>query len=816
MRPVFVIFTLVNLFLTGHCGFGFLLHEPLPLPGEFSIKGQVVDGHSGNPLAFATVEIPDGARGAVSDIDGFFEVSDRHPILALQVSHVGYQTQIVDLQPPQKHILVNLQRKPIDLAVANNYVGENPAHRIIRNVTLNRNDNNPEKSGRFSYRSYNKMVFSPRNESSSTAGQCNQDEKITGDTPQPQHYMLMVETVSERFFKNGLKDNEKVLASRISGATAPYLAFLATKHQAFSLYANHVEISDEKYLSPLAPGSTSRYLFILEKTSFEGSDSVFVISYWPKKNRNFNGLEGVLTINSNGWAVQTLTAEQAEKKGSSPFSIRQFYKMVDAKRWFPVQLDVDLKVFKLPFGQDFGVSAKGMTYISNIDLEPDFSKHLFSNFSKEISKENPIINDGFWEKIRPFPLTPKERETYRVLESLGREKNFDGLFRFAETLGAGKLRLSMVDFYIDKLVSHTRLDGVRLGVGGVTNHRFSERLRFKGMIAYGLKSNQWRMGYSADVLLNKKNHHWLGLTYWHNTRERGEALSLFKPKFLSLEMIRGFLVPDLDLVKSYQFWTGFSALGQQVQVKLFGGTEKVVAIDHIYAEHQKSPLQPPIYRFFETGIMLRFAFGERHIATPTRTFVDTEGSPVAFLSITKGFDNVLQGGHKYLRTEGRLDFDYRIIGAGVQNWSLQAGFLFGVNVPWSKLFTAPTAPRGLWPGPLSAFATMDYNEFVSDAHIMLFFRHDFERHLTGGSSLWPRISVVSNLGIGSLRSSNIGGRPDFGSFQKGFFEAGVVLSDFFAIGAPWLGVQLMHRFGAHSLPTLNENFSARLFVFMPM
>ncbi len=813
MRAVLIIAMFILQVLSAHGVFG---TEP-QLPGSalagFSIKGQVVDSNSGKPLAFANIVIADSARGAVSDIDGFFEVQNNQPITALQVSHVGYVTKTVHVEQPRNFVLINLVKKPIDLAVAYVYPRENPAHRIIRNVTRNRNANNPEKSGPFSYRSYNKLVFSPANHEQRTLGYVNQNEMAGNDSLVHQHYLLMVETVSDRFFENKLKDNEKVVATRISGFSEPFLAFLATRHQSFSFYNNFVEISGQKYLSPISPGSTERYLFILEKTSFDSTDSVFVISYRPKKDRNFNGIQGILTINSNGWAVQSLTAEPAGKKPNTLSLIRQFYKKVDGKRWFPVQLDIDLEVFNLPLVPDLGVSGRGRTYITNIELEPDFSRQRFSSFAIDLTSARANPGEEFWQEIRTVPLSQEEFNTYRVLDSLGQKRNLDGIFRFATTLLEGKVRVSIVDFYIDEFASHSRLDGIRLGAGLATNHLFSERLRLKGRVSYGLKSNQWRMGYSADLLLNNNSGHRLGFTYSNKTRQRGEASTIDRTKFLSLEMIRDFLIPDLDLVKSNQLWTRFFVLGKQMQVKLFGGTENVVSIAKIYPGHQNKPQEPPQYGFFETGIMLRLAAGERHVATPTRTFVDTAGSPVAFLSVTKGFDGMLNGAHKYLRAEARLDHNYQIIGAGAQNWSFHAGIIWGNQVPWPKLFTAPTSPGGFWPGPPNSFATMNYNEFVSDKYLMLFFRHDFERYLVGKSRLWPRFSVVSNFGIGALKNTNTGGRPNFDSFDKGYFESGIVLSDFFGIGASMLGLQLMYRYGAHSLPTFGENFSARLFVF---
>ena len=69
------------------------------------------------------------------------------------------------------------------------------------------------------------------------------------------------------------------------------------------------------------------------------NDTVFIISFRPYKGRNFEGMKGVLYINSHGYAVQNVLAEAYDQK-NEPFkvSIQQQYDLIEGKRWFPVLL----------------------------------------------------------------------------------------------------------------------------------------------------------------------------------------------------------------------------------------------------------------------------------------------------------------------------------------------------------------------------------------------------------------------------------------------------------------------------------------------
>ena len=68
-------------------------------PCELSVIGQVVDKNTQQPIEFATIYLEELKRGAISDIDGNFEIEklcagDYHMV----VSHIGCETQRIFFQ----------------------------------------------------------------------------------------------------------------------------------------------------------------------------------------------------------------------------------------------------------------------------------------------------------------------------------------------------------------------------------------------------------------------------------------------------------------------------------------------------------------------------------------------------------------------------------------------------------------------------------------------------------------------------------------------------------------------------------------------
>ena len=76
--------------------------------------------------------------------------------------------------------------------------------------------------------------------------------------------------------------------------------------------------------------------------------STTTISFEPKANRNFEGLKGILTINSNTYAVQSVDATTFNS-GKITVTIQQKYKFIENKYWFPEQLNFEILVGEKPF-----------------------------------------------------------------------------------------------------------------------------------------------------------------------------------------------------------------------------------------------------------------------------------------------------------------------------------------------------------------------------------------------------------------------------------------------------------------------------------
>jgi len=570
-------------YLLNHTGLLFsLIVLSLNITGSFaqytSYSGTVVDSLTGEPLAFVNITYNTRGSGTVSSIDGGFEIMLVQKPEFLKFSYVGYYPKKLDVDSvnPLKDLVVELKPKTYDIDEVTVFPGINPAHRIIKLASENRLSNHPGRISSFSYIAYDKMIFTfhddsvadlrkPGKKGKTRGSEYHSGEEKqgseSGDFPDDQHIMIM-ESISSRKFEYPDKEKTEIIASRVSGFEKPSFVLMATQFQSFSFYDNFITISNKKYLNPISTGTTARYFFLLEDTLFtERNDTVFIISFRPGKGRNFEGLKGILYINSFKYAVQNVIAEAYESEEEIiSVKIQQKYELINGQKWFPVQLNTNVlfnNVAAEKDGEIKKVIGIGKSYLLNIRLDPELDRRDFSSTYVDVTEDAHLKPPEFWDLYRTDSLTDKDKETYRVVDSIGRAKNFDQSFKMMETLFTGYISGRYMNINIGSLVDYNSYEGLRLGIGGTTNKGVSRLFNIGGHIAYGFKDKEFKYGYNFRVNLSEENEIFLMLSYKNDLTEAGGYEFLDPKSLLSSEYFRKFMIENMDHSEEKEIFMGF-------------------------------------------------------------------------------------------------------------------------------------------------------------------------------------------------------------------------------------------------------------------
>jgi hypothetical protein len=787
-----------------------------------TIKGRIIDANSNQTLPFVSLLIKNTQTGTLTDIDGKFQIDvSGKPDAQLQITYLGYQPVTIvanSFSDPNK-ITIKLKPQAIALQEISVLAKENPAHRIIKRATKNRDINNPEKMHSFTYDSYTKF-FVTADIKASIDSVSTTDTTLQGvDKFFKNQHLLLIESVTKRDFLHPDKSHETVLASRVSGLKNSPFALLATQLQSFSFYDDFVTVLDEKFLNPISQGSTRKYFFLLEDTLYNGADTVFVISFRPKQNKNFNGMKGVLYINTNTYAIQNVIAEPGRKDKTISIKIQQKYEFIEGKQWFPVQLNTDwiwnnAVASNSDSTKKANLKSVSRTYIKDIVLNPQLKKKIFSEVEVEMDKHADKQDEAFWNQYRTDTLNAKERKTYHTIDSIGKENNFEKKLKFLESIITNKIAIGFIDLNLDKILKFNNYEGTRLGLGLHTNNKLSKYFTIGGYAGYGFKDKAWKYGGDGSVFLWRKKElafnamyqkdlvESAGTTFFENTRS-----------ILSSEIYRDIYVSKFDHLEKYQAGFSFRAL-KYLRTNIFvNHQQRYGRTLYKYTAGDGSSVVRDTFKFTEIGIQLKYLYKEKFVQTMNNKLSLGSDYPVIYVNVTKGLNQTFfnqVGSFDYWKFDVKIDAQKTFKSIGTTRIQAVAGKIIG-NLPYTMLYNM----RGSnYPGfnvsAINSFETMGLNEFVTDQFAALFFNHNLGRFLKPHKKFNPEFELMHNMGIGTLsHAENIYNTP-VKSLDKGYFESGFRLLHVLKINYTTLGVGVFYRYGAYQDIKALNNLTVKL------
>ena len=571
----------------------------LSLQAQFQINGIVKESTTNKPLPFATITTNNGLN-AISDVDGKFSIITVIPFTAFDISYIGFTKARITIEKNKNYYVVVLSQKTDNLNEVK-ISNENPALAIIRKTIENKDNNNPQKKLRsFEFKSYNKLIVTANPDSidgridsvfvQKSFGK--QFSKIDSsdykfkDIISKQH-LFQTEKVSQYQFSNSTL-KETILGTKMAGFKQPVYEIIAFNLQSFSIYDSSYELFETKYNSPIANDALNDYNYKLLDSLIIDGRNTYMIYFKNKKKRKASGLEGVLYIDQNNFAVAKAVMRI---KGVLDISgIHDFKYIPSDKLWFPTD-----KTFKIVKGKnDDDIKILGGTIQFDGDVEQDFKerKKVASDFTYLLSHTNNFeiqynttiqikksaiyieikddaINkpEGFWNTYRKDSLDSRSQKTYLALDSISVKKRIESRIRFGRKIINGYLPIGKFDLDLRKLFSYNNYEGFRLGIGGVTNEQFSKKFRIEGYTAYGTKDGNFKYNLGMATRVGKFSNSWIGVSYTDDIREIAstvftidkKAFKIYSPRPINISTFYNYVswktfIETKIIPKTESFW----------------------------------------------------------------------------------------------------------------------------------------------------------------------------------------------------------------------------------------------------------------------
>lgn len=786
------------------------------------VSGRVVDAETGESLAFVNMVINGGRQGGATDIDGKFKLSYTAKVKTLELTYVGYESLIYEVPARPEDLKIFLKKIPYELREVVVLPGINPAHRIIKNVVSNRDLNDPEKMKSFSYTSYEKVIFTLDLDSLRMLDTLTLD---TGSLEVRRFFdrqdIFIAESVTERKFLYPERNSEKVIATRVSGMKDPLFVFLVSQIQSTSFYNELINIGRSEYINPISKGSTSKYTFIIEDTAYtERSDTVFIISFQPKPNTNFDGLKGVLSINTYHWAIQNVIAEPARDEGPFTIKVQQMYELIDGEQWFPAQLNTDIKIRSLGANindKTYSFVGVGKSYIRDLELNPELVKRQFNNIEIDVDPNAHDRSEQYWRQYRLDSLSDRDINTYAFMDSIGEEANFDRLAKTFESLMGGKIPVKFIDIDIDKIIRYNQFEGFYLGMGIHTNDRLSRRFKVGGFFGYGFKDMTSKYGGDISAILHQNSELEVKAGYFYDVVESaGVSFYDDETSFIRGEGYRNFLIRRMNMTERGFLGFQFRAL-RHFKWNISGRLDSKAAYPDYYFSQSidGTTVVMNTYNFTEISLGFKFAFREKFLRTKRIKISLGTKYPVVRFKYTHGFDGALNGEFEYNRFDLKISESFFIKYLGTSSIELRAGYIDG-DLPYCNLYNGNGSYRVFTIYAPSSFATMRMNEFLSNRYVALYLSHNFGQLLVRTKFFSPEIVIATNIAFGDLNNSDQHFNVQYQTMEKGYYESGILLHGLLDLKFYKLGAGVFYRYGPYSFDLPGDNFAYKISVVFPI
>ncbi|HEY8401660.1 MAG TPA: DUF5686 family protein [Cytophagaceae bacterium] len=777
-----------------------LLYFPILTSAQVHLlTGKVIDSKSKIPIPFVKLQTNHRDQLYLTDIEGKFRIETASAITDISAYHYLYDSSAIAVSDTTITIEL-VQNHFFPLLDSSSLEGKEIMNRVVKNKYIN----NPENYSSLGYTTYNKFTFSQDNVAH-TNKILKKAFNLLGlyykNIDSDQH-LLIVESVTNRKYKNRFNQTEIIEGVKSSGITVPSLFIESSQVQAFSIYKDYVNVGGVEYISPLAEKRIfKRYAFQVIDTISLNNDTLFIISFNPRPGETFNGLKGFLYLNCRNLAVQFLHVSPAQG-AKLHMHVAQSFKEYKPDFWLPERTQTVASFIQYGH-KEFRLTVTGDTYLNNVEPNAYYDKKQFTETILSFDEHAEEREENYWEQQRITPLTAKDSNTYLYYNDIDKNRYLEKVLKLGEKIYYGDVPFKFLTFELNKLFNVNEVEELRLGLGFRTNNLFSERYSIGAFAGYGIRDQKIKGGVKFNYLIEPVTRLTYHASVKHDLTESGAAEFKFDNFQYSSEVLRKYLLRIMDRTSSIENSLTVHPL-KYLDVAIFHSLSKSTPT---YTYYFKDTINST-FNFSEFGAGLRFAFGEQIIELAADRKKRINKYPILYLNYIKGLDGLL-GDYAYNKIDIKVEKTFRIHELGVSGIQLAAGSITG-NAPYMKLNNGKGSYKPFSVVVHNSFETMAYNEFLSDKYCALFISHSFGRLHFKNPRYRPSLIILHNIGFGKLSNPEFHRGLEFKTMEKGFFESGAFMDNVLVVNIAGLktglGAGIFVRYGPYSLPAFEDNF----------
>ena len=733
----------------------FLFISTVSIGQSFSISGTVIDGHTKEPVSYASVYFARSGVGKSTDSAGQFSfVLNNFKADTLLVSFIGFDLYKIPVTHLQNNKTFNIQ---LDRGIAKGEVviraKWNRGLFLWKKIMSKKKQYNRYDLSNFSYEAYNKLEIDIKNFNADKAKKNFLLKNFSfifdniDSTSEAAPFLpaYLTESLSDYAYqKNPKKIYENIKASNTKGfKNESFSRLLGVMDQNVSIYSNYVNVMDKDFISPFNDNADTYYNFYVPDTQVVNNQKIYHFVFRPKRVGQ-NTFEGDAWVTEKTFQIQKISlylGKDANINYIDRISVFQEYLPLNDSVIF-LNRDKFFADFRVLGKNSLTLIGRKTTSYKNILINSDSLTTAFKEqHIEEIVKNEKGVNiksDSAWNELRHDTLSVNEKAIYTTIEKLMEMPKFQKLQTNLKFIAGGYRNIGK--FEIGpwfNWISANQWEGTRFRFDLGTNKKLMKNVYLHGYLAYGTRDKKFKGQAEAYWILQREPKRMrLHLSY-QNDVDNGisQVGEVSQDNIFSLAIRKPNTTRKFINVKD-------------MRVEFFNELGKGFSTEWFVSHRQYTPLLnlPPLSTFtvnngtpltnFELALKLRFAYLEKFIETDYNRYSLGTKYPIVELMLAKGISGVFSSAYNYSKYSLTIKDFMKISPYGTLSYKVFAGKINGA-MPFTNLENHPG--NDIFYYSRNVYNLMNRFEYLSDQYAGANVEHNI------GSGLFRFIPITRKL-----------------------------------------------------------------------
>lgn len=773
--------------------------------GYSQLKIKVVDASNQKPVSKAKIFCGSTVLG-YTDTQGSLEFKTE--CKNIEVEAESYQKETTPVESSMEVFLNKKISKTTNIETVVIEDKSDPrALEILKKVNKLFNENSPKSLGSYAYKSYEKISLDIDEDSLTQFNQYFNDlnffkkkrekdslNNISARKIFANSKLFLWERAQEFLYSKKYGEKINILDNRISGLKQPVYEMIALQQSNRDIVPEQVK-----------PENRGLYRYFLSDTIELDGRKNFVIRFRevnyknPDKKRKYTG---AIYIDTETYGIKKIENFSKNKNDGIITSTWIFYN----NKWFLAHETTKLKMGKMAmddkehtnkkdkrsFGTYAFLTSKYFDFKSPIEEKPqDFKGYTFSVKS---------IDGHSLNQYRTEPLTEREQNTYKTIDSLGKKYKIDSKAQIISGLLNGQIRVGVVDFAVDEIANYNSYEGFRLGLKAKINENFNPYFSPDYYFAYGVKDRRWKYGMGIDIKTTLEKNSFFRFDFYDDVTASGE----FYRRLWNFKMRMMNFGNNLNNDKYFHFkGASLSYLndvtnGLTLALAVRRNIEEA-QFDYQFRDGGSS------FKNFNTLFTLKYSPNSTNIMTPQGKSLIDQKYPELYFNYEQSY-KMAGGSFNYSRFDALFVHNFKTP-IGTTGFRLYGGVVLGEAPIW-KNFTmnglaSPGKDFNFNLTSFLGFATLEGGKYYNDKFVAYYFTHKLPLYFKSFGHNVSSFDFVLRGTIGDMK------HPEYHQFkfkkldhlyQEVGLEWNNFLSSYFNLG-------LFYRVGYYATPDFKQNFA---------